>query len=92
MIKVSALLWSLLAALVVAGISYFYLSTTGGHGFPFHFAQEATKSASAVIETDGVIYQKVAFNYWVFALDLIFWWLLFSILLVVIKNYVFDNN
>lgn len=91
MIKISALLWSFLLALVVSGISYFYVTSNLGHGFPFHFAQEATQSASATLSTLEKALPKVSFNIWVFSLDLLFWWLLFSILLVIIKNYVFDN-
>lgn len=91
MIKISLLLWTFLSALIISGISYFYVSISLGHGFPFHFAQEATQSASATLSTIEKALPKVAFNIWVFSLDLLFWWLLFSILLVIIKNYVFDN-
>jgi hypothetical protein len=92
MIKVSLLLWTLLTGLITSGVSYFYVSDSLGHGFPFHFAQEATRSASAAITISEKALPKVDFNFLIFSLDLLFWWLLFSILLVIIKNYVFDSN
>lgn len=92
MIKISALLWSFLVALIVSSVSYFYITSSGSHGFPFRFAQEATMSASAALEIGARGYEKISFSTLVFALDLLFWWLLFSIVLVVIKNYVFDKD
>lgn len=92
MIKISSLLYSLLAGLSVSGLSYFYINSTGSHGFPLRFAQEATQSASASLETSGGGVEKIDFSWLLFGLDLLFWWLLFSILLVVVKNYVFDND
>lgn len=92
MIKVSSLLWSLLVGLIVTGVSYFYINSNGSHGFPFRFAQEATQSASAVLDAGTKGFVKISFSTWVFILDLLFWWLLFSILLVVVKNYVFDKD
>ena len=92
MIKVSSLLWSFLASLISSGLSYFYINALGSHGFPFKFAQEATQSASASLETGVKAVEKVKFSFWIFALDLLFWWLLFSILLVVIRNYVFERD
>jgi uncharacterized ion transporter superfamily protein YfcC len=75
---------------MISGLSYFYVSGSLGHGFPFHFAQEASQSASAALMASSAL-PKVDFNFLVFGLDLLFWWLLFSMLLVIIKNYVFDN-
>ena len=92
MIKISSLLWSLLVALIVSSVSYFYITREGSHGFPFRFVQEATQSAAAALEIGAKGYEKISFSFLVFALDLLFWWLLFSIVLVVIKNYVFDKD
>jgi hypothetical protein len=91
MIRISTLLWTLLLSLLTSGLSYFYINSSGSHGFPFRFAQEATQSAAADLKS-GQAFEKVDFNYWVFALDIFFWWLLFSILLVIIKNYLFDTD
>lgn len=92
MIKISALLWSFLAALIISGLSFFYVNNVGGHGFPFRFAQEASQSASASFEVGSQAFAKVGFNYWIFTIDLLFWWLLFSILLVILRNYIFERN
>ncbi len=92
MIKISSLLWSLLAGLIVSSVSYFYITREGSHGFPFRFVQEATQSASATLDIGAKGYEKINFSFLVFALDLLFWWLLFSIVLVVIKNYVFNKD
>lgn len=92
MIKISSLIYSLLAGLIVSALSYFYITNEGSHGFPFRFVQEATQSASASLEAGTKAFFKISFNPWVFALDLFFWWLLFSILMVVVVNYVFDKD
>lgn len=92
MIKISALFYSFLISLLVSLLSYFYVTDTGSRGFPLRFAQEATESASATLDSNTKMFEVLDFTFWVFALDLVFWWLLFSILLVVVKNYVIDGD
>lgn len=84
MIKIFYLIWSFLGAVLVTLLSFFYLREENLRGFPFSFANEITLEAS-----EGR--RSLNFNIWVGIADLIFWWLLFSILLVVIKNYVLEK-
>ncbi|OGM57329.1 hypothetical protein A3A50_00895 [Candidatus Woesebacteria bacterium RIFCSPLOWO2_01_FULL_38_20] len=84
MIKVFYLIWSLLLALPITMLSFFYLRNGNLRGFPFSFAKEITIEAS-----EG--HRSLNFNIWIGLLDLFFWWLVFSILLVVVKNYVLEK-
>lgn len=85
MIRVIYLFWTLIASLLVTGFSYFYVSSGARHGFPFSFAEEVA---------DGVVGGEILlkFNVWLLIFDIVFWWILFSILLIVIKNYVFESE
>ena len=85
MLRVFYLFWTLIAALLVTGIGYFYLREVGRHGFPFAFATEVDNSLGSGNLT-------LSFNGIALALDIIFWWVLFSILLIAVKNYVFESD
>ncbi|OGY30440.1 MAG: hypothetical protein A3F35_01815 [Candidatus Woykebacteria bacterium RIFCSPHIGHO2_12_FULL_45_10] len=83
MVRILSLLWTLVAAFVASSVSFFYLSSDGArHGFPFVFAHEFTK--------DGVI--QNSYNVWSYVFDVVFWWFLFSILWIMVKNYVFETD
>lgn len=102
MVKVSYLFWTLLVALVTSGLSYFYVRAENFqafHGYPLWFY----KNLSLPLGGGGLDGSLVAsslqrginpdyFNWLLFSADLIFWWLIFSILLVILMNYVFDGN
>jgi len=79
MIRVLLLLWTLALSLIVTGISFFYVRGEA-HGFPLAFAREVAGQGGGSFK----------FNVWSAALDVIFWWLLFSILWVILKNYIFE--
>ncbi|MEX0617302.1 MAG: hypothetical protein WD231_05920 [Candidatus Woykebacteria bacterium] len=85
MIRVFYLFWTLIASFLVTGFSYFYVSSQGAHGFPFSFATEVE---------DGIVGGEIVlkFKVWMLVFDLLFWWILFSILLVIVKNYVFESD
>jgi hypothetical protein len=51
-------------------------------GFPFSFS----KGTAEQISTNGV-----DINAWSVILDVIFWWLIFSVLWIILKNYIFEN-
>ena len=85
MLRVLYLFWTLIAALLVTGLSFFYISGEAKHGFPFTFATEVKDGVSG-----GEILLK--FNSWSLVLDIMFWWILFSILLIIVKNYVFESE
>jgi hypothetical protein len=51
-------------------------------GFPFSFS----KGSAEQISTNGV-----DINAWSVILDVIFWWLIFSVLWIILKNYIFEN-
>ena len=79
MIRVLSLIWTLFLALIVTGISFFYIRGNA-RGFPFTFSKEISDQVG-----------KFDFNVWSIALDVVFWWLLFSILWIVLKNYIFES-
>lgn len=85
MIRVFYLFWTLIAALLVTSFSFFYVSQEVRHGFPFSFAEQIENGISG-----GEILLK--FNSWLLIFDIIFWWLLFSILLIIVRNYVFESD
>ena len=76
MIKVFYLFWTLLVAIAVTLVSFFYMQKGFLRGFPLGFYNTERQNSFIVLS---------------FAVDLIFWWILFSILLVIIKNYIFDK-
>ncbi len=84
MLRVFYLFWTLIAALLVTAISFFYISGDK-HGFPFSFATEVKDSVGG-----GEILLK--FNTWTLIFDILFWWFLFSILLIIVRNYVFESE
>lgn len=85
MLRVFYLFWTLIASLLVTGFSFFYISGEVKHGFPFSFASNLDNGV-----VGGEIILK--FNVWSLVLDIVFWWFLFSILLIIVKNYVFESD
>ena len=81
MIRALSLLWTLLLAVIVTAISFFYIRG-GDRGFPFSF------SAGTVEQIQANGFQL---NGWSVALDVIFWWLLFSMVWIILKNYIFET-
>jgi ribose/xylose/arabinose/galactoside ABC-type transport system permease subunit len=80
MLRVFSLIWTLIVSLAVVGLSFFYIRGDS-RGFPFSFAKEITNGGNASFHVNGYL----------LTFDIIFWWLIFSILWVVLKNYVFEN-
>ncbi|OGY21300.1 MAG: hypothetical protein A2126_02435 [Candidatus Woykebacteria bacterium GWB1_45_5] len=81
MIRVLSLLWTLVLSLIVTGISFFYIRSDS-RGFPFSFSKEIADQGSV-----GGLH----FNFGSLVLDVIFWWFLFSILWLILKNYIFET-
>ncbi|MEX0622144.1 MAG: hypothetical protein WD187_04135 [Candidatus Woykebacteria bacterium] len=79
MIRVLSLLWTLVLALATTGVSFFYIRGEM-HGFPFTFARD----------TLGQSGSKLDINFWSVVLDVVFWWLIFSIVWIILKNYIFE--
>ena len=82
MIRVLSLLWTLVLGIIVTGVSFFYIRGEA-RGFPFTFSRESGEQLDIA---------KFDFNVWSVALNVIFWWLLFSILWIVLKNYIFETK
>jgi ribose/xylose/arabinose/galactoside ABC-type transport system permease subunit len=80
MIRVLSLLWTLALSLVVTGISFFYIRGAA-RGFPFSFSQEVAGQGSSNLQ----------FNSLSLIFDIVFWWLLFSVLWIILKNYIFES-
>lgn len=94
MIKVSYLIWTFLSAVLVSSLSYFYTKDGLTHGFPFTIATDRVVNNTyngVIIRPEDIQIVKEDINFWLFALDVLFWWILFSILLVMVKNYVFER-
>lgn len=85
MLRVFYLFWTLIVSLLVTSFSFFYVSEEIKHGFPFTFAKGVENGVNG-----GEILLK--FNVWTLLFDILFWWLLFSILLIIVKNYVFESD
>jgi hypothetical protein len=81
MIRALSLLWTLMLAAVITAISFFYVRDEVKHGFPFTFARDSFNS-------DGTVGYNV--NYFSVALDMLVWWVLFSLVWVIVKNYVLE--
>ncbi len=81
MVRALSLIWTLALALAVTAISFFYVRDEIKHGFPFSFAKDTLTS-------DGTI--GVTINYWSVAFDILVWWLLFSLLWIIVKNYILE--
>lgn len=95
MIKIFYLLWTFLFSVLVTSLSYFYSRDGLTHGFPFTFAKDILVNNTyneAILNSQNVTVVKGVINYWLFSFDIIFWWLLFSILLVMVKNYVLEDK
>lgn len=88
MIKISYLFWTLLLSILTSLLSYFYVREANLHGYPFAYFKLKEAAGTAGNQLIGQFAQD--FNYLVFGLDLFFWWLIFSTLLVIVKNYVLD--
>ena len=80
MIRIYSLFWTLLVAVFITGLSFFYIRGDL-RGFPFTFSKQV------IYQVDG---NRFEFNVWSAALDVIFWWLIFSILWIILKNYIFE--
>lgn len=81
MVRIFSLIWTLILSLLVTAISFFYIREEKV-GFPFSFATDT--------EGQGFAGTGIEINFWSLILDIIFWWFLFSILWLILKNYVFD--
>ena len=88
MIKVVYLFWSLLIGLFTTLLSYFYVRDESLYGYPLVYFRIIE---SAETTSNQLIGQSLGkFSYLVFLLDLIFWWLILSAVLVIVKNYILD--
>jgi uncharacterized BrkB/YihY/UPF0761 family membrane protein len=81
MVRVLSLLWSLALAFLVTSISFFYVQSDFRHGFPFSYAKE-------IVSDEGALTYDI--NYWSLALDVFIWWILFSMIWIIVKNYVLE--
>jgi len=81
MVRVLSLVWTLLLSLSITSVSFFYVREDFKHGFPFSFAKDQFAS-------DGTT--TYSLNYFSVAFDILVWWLLFSLLWIIIKNYVLE--
>ena len=83
MIRALSLLWTLLLSTVITGISFFYVREETRHGFPLTFAKDSFGS-------DGSL--GYDFNYFSVVFNLLIWWVLFSLVWVIVKNYVLEAD
>lgn len=81
MIRALSLIWTLTLSIAVTAVSFFYVREDTKHGFPFSFARNE-------IAPDGSI--EYMFNYWSVFFDILIWWLLFSLVWIIVKNYVLE--
>lgn len=81
MVRVLSLIWTLALSVAVSGLSFFYIHDEVKHGFPLYFVKDQ-------LGVDGVT--SYNFNYWLLGIDILIWWLLFSLLWIIIKNYVLE--
>lgn len=81
MVRVLSLIWTLVLSFGVTSVSFFYVRDEIKHGFPFSFAKDS-------LTGDGTT--SFSFNYWSVALDVLIWWLLFSLLWIIVKNYILE--
>ncbi len=81
MIRALSLLWTLLLAVIVTVISFFYLRGES-RGFPLTFAGGSLEQ----IQERGL-----EFNWLLVFLDILFWWLIFSMVWIILKNYIFET-
>lgn len=81
MVRVLSLVWTLLLSLSITLVSFFYVRDEIKHGFPFSFAKDN-------LNGDGT--SSFSINYWSIAFDVFVWWLLFSLLWIIVKNYVLE--
>ena len=88
MIRISDLFWTLLTSLTTTLLSYFYVNKTHSSGYPLTYFKLEEAPAALSNQLIGQWVGKI--NYFSFVLDLLFWWLIFSTLLVLVKNYLFD--
>ena len=81
MIRISSLIWTLILSLAISGLGFFFIKE-GMRGFPLAFAKEVENSGLAGTGFEG--------NIWILIIDIVFWWFVFSVLWIILKNYVFD--
>jgi len=82
MVRVLSLLWTFVLALLITAVSFFYIKNGSERGFPFTFITEVGTKANGEIVFN--------INYWLLAFDIIIWWLLFSVIWIIIKNYILE--
>ncbi len=82
MLRILSLLWTLMIALIVTGISFFYVRGES-RGFPFTFSHENIEQVNGT--------SSLNINYWSVVLDIVFWWLMFSVVWIILKNYIFES-
>jgi hypothetical protein len=70
--------------MLVTAVSFFYIRGGVDRGFPFTFAKETP------VVVDGNTDLVFSYNYWLLAFDVIIWWLLFSVLWIIVKNYILE--
>jgi hypothetical protein len=99
MIKIAYLFWTFLLAVLTTGFSYFFVRYDQEgilHGYPLWFYKNLTPTIGggnqALSQGISSRVDLMDLNYFLFAVDVVFWWLIFSILLVILVNYVFDGN
>ncbi|HSX58464.1 MAG TPA: hypothetical protein VLE47_04315 [Candidatus Saccharimonadales bacterium] len=81
MIKALSLLWTLLLSVIVTAVSFFYIRDGVAHGYPFSYAKDS-------VNPDGTLGYSI--NYFSVIFDILLWWLLFSLVWLIIKNYVLE--
>ncbi len=81
MVRVLSLLWTFGLAILTTCLSFFYVQSEFRHGFPLTFSSE-------VVASDGTLAYKTSF--WLIAIDVIIWWLLFSMLWIMVRNYILE--
>lgn len=83
MVRVLSLLWTLILSLLTTAVSFFYIREETRHGFPFTFAKD-NFSADGSVGYD--------FNFFSVAFNLLVWWILFSLVWLIVKNYVLEAD
>ncbi len=81
MVRVISLVWALALSVAITSVSFFYIRDDFKHGFPFSFARDQISSYGTT---------TYSINYWSVAFDILIWWLLFSLLWIIVKNYILE--
>lgn len=83
MVRVLSLLWTLFLAFITTAVSFFYIREETRHGFPFTFAKD-------VFEADGQVGYNI--NFFSVFLNVLVWWVLFSLVWLIVKNYILEAD